>query len=70
MIAKNESNEQMRAWIDSASYEELLRRNRFAEIGDPIFQSEIGKYFFKIMREKRSKIENSEHVKISKKIGW
>ena len=57
-------------WIDNASYEELLRKWRFAEIGDPFFTGEIGQYYAKKMDTKRNEVGNEEHVRISKKIGW
>lgn len=60
-------NEQHKAWIDKASYEELLSRWRFASLGDPMFQGETGDYYSKVMKEKR---QNSDHVQASKNIGW
>ena len=65
LISKN-----MKDWIDNASYEELLSKWRFAPVGDPFFQGEIGNYYSKKMAEKRKKIDINEHVKISKSIGW
>lgn len=63
-------NQQMIKWIDSASYGELLNKWRFASIGDPIFQGEVGDYYATAMRQKREHVENDEHVKISKEVGW
>jgi len=60
----------MKDWIDNASYEELLSKWRFAPIGDLFFQGEIGNYYSKKMAEKRKEMDISEHVKISKNIGW
>ena len=62
-----EINGQFKQWIDDASYEDLLRRWRFSEAGDPIFVGELGEYYKKIMFEKRDK---TNHVAASKKIGW
>lgn len=53
--------------IDGKSYEELLSRWRFAPVGDPWFQGETGQYWAKRMAELR---DTTDHVAISKKIGW
>jgi len=53
--------------IDSMSYEDLLRRWRFAKIGDPIFQGESGSYFRREMIEKGENVNTSA---VSKRIGW
>ena len=62
--------EEMKKWIDSASYEELLRKWRFAPAGSPWFQGEIGIYFDEVIRKKRKEIGDEEHTRISKAIGW
>ena len=51
--------------IDEMTYEQMLSKWRFAPIGDPMFQGEVGDYFSKVMKQKR---EN--HSQVSKKIGW
>ena len=55
-------------WIDNASYEELLRKWRFAAVGDPIFRGDSGTYYAQTMRRKRPSDE--EHAEVSKKIGF
>jgi hypothetical protein len=60
-------NEQIKHWIDSASYETLLRKWRFAPVGDPMFQGETGDYYTKVMREKR---ESADQAQASKNVGW
>ncbi len=61
----------MKAWIDGATYEQLLRRWRFSPAGgDPIFQGEIGQYYSKVMAQKRDEVGPAEHVRASKTIGW
>jgi len=60
-------NELIKQWIDNATYEELLSKWRFAGIGDSMFQGETGKYYSKIMFEKR---QQADHVQASKNIGW
>lgn len=62
--------EQMKAWIDSASYESLLSRWRFAPAGSPWFQGEMGDYFANAMKKKREEVGDAEHVRASKNIGW
>jgi len=63
-------NQEMKQWIDNASYEQLLSRWRFAPIGDLMFQGEIGDYYAEVMKRKRAKVGNEEHVRASKSIGW
>lgn len=60
-------NERTKRWIDAASYEELLNKWRFASVGDPMFQGEIGEYYSKVMAEKR---KTADHIQASKSVGW
>lgn len=60
---------QRREWIDGASYEELLRKWRFATTGDPFFRDEIGVYYSQTMARKRE-ADPSTAVAASKNIGW
>ena len=62
--------EEMKEWIDNASYEQLLSKWRTAPSGNPFFQGEIGEYYSKVMAEKRAEVGNAEHVRASKSIGW
>ena len=65
------TTEEMKKWIDSNSYETLLRRWRFAPAGsDPIFQGEIGDYYSKVMFKKRDALPAGEQVSASKNVGW
>lgn len=57
-------------WIDSASYEDLLRMWRKAPPGSPLFQGETGQYYSLVMDKKRSIVGTREHVRASKSIGW
>jgi len=59
---------EQKAWIDSASYETLLNKWRFAPIGDPMFQGEDGDYFAKVMYAKRD-AEPDGGVRASKNVG-
>lgn len=60
-------NPDLKSWIDNASYVELLSKWRFAELGDPLFQGEIGDYYQQVMNEKRKMVD---HVAASKLVGW
>lgn len=58
-------------WIDNASYEMLLRRWRFSDIGDTIFQGLAGDYYIARLKELRELPNGyAEHVRASKAIGW
>lgn len=57
-------------WIDDASYMAMLKKNRFAPVGDPIFLGKTGEYFFKVMYEKKALLKPGEQADISKLIGW
>ena len=59
-----------RNWIDNASYESLLYRWRFADIGDTIFQNDAGAYYRKIMSKRKAELNPSKQVSVSKLVGW
>lgn len=63
------TDDNMKRWIDSATYGQLLRKWWFATAGDPFFQGEIGQYYSKVMAERRD-ADPGEHVRSSKHIGW
>ena len=58
-----------KVYIDGLSYYSLLKRWRFAPIGDEWFQDETGEYWGKRMAELRNRPE-TDHVAVSKAIGW
>ena len=58
---------ELKAKIDSKSYEELLRAWRMTPIGDSLFQDESGEYLVKRMSKLKS---GADHVAASKSIGW
>ncbi len=64
-----EKDDDMKNWIDNASYEQLLAKWRHAPVGSPFFQGEMGDYYSDVMAEKRKKVGNAEHVRASKNIG-
>lgn len=59
----------MRAWIDSADYETLLHKWRYAPAGDPYFIGDIGEYYSKVIREKKAELPEGKAAAISKKLG-
>jgi len=63
-------DEVMKNWIDNASYEELLRKWRFAPVGSPWFTGDIGNYYSEVMSKGKLLISNADAVKASKKLGW
>lgn len=56
-----------KAQIDAMSYEQLLKKWRFAKAGDPLFVGETGDYYGKRMNALRDTVD---HVAASKHIGW
>ena len=64
------TEDEMREWIDKASYEELLGKWRRAPGGDPFFIGEIGDHFVKTMKAKCYAVGNAEAVQASKNVGW
>ena len=59
--------DKQKEWIDTASYEQLLSRWRFAPAGDLMFQGDTGDYYKKVMLEKK---QSCDHVQASKTVGW
>jgi len=62
--------EDMKKWIDAASYEDLLFKWRFARPGDPFFQGDIGQYYKTELTKKRDAVGPGEAVRASKSVGW
>lgn len=61
--------EEEKAWIDQASYTDLLRKWRLAPAGNPYFSGETGQYFEERIGELR-RLNPSSHTAASKQIGW
>lgn len=58
-------------FIRDSDYETLLKRWRFSESGDPIFQQRVlAEYYQERMTELREEIGYSQAAAISKSIGW
>jgi hypothetical protein len=64
------TNEERKAWIDQASYPELLYNWRFEPSGSPWFEGELGQYYKKMLLEKKAGSPPGEQVSISKALGW
>jgi hypothetical protein len=64
--------QEMKKWIDGATYEDLLRKQRFEPVGSPWFlEQEVADHFFERMKALRSAEGGlEEHVRASKAIGW
>jgi hypothetical protein len=58
------------AWIDRASYEQLFERWRFAPLGEPLFQGDVGDHYTAVMSQRRAEVGPVEHSATSKRIGW
>jgi len=67
---KHMTVEEMKKWIDEASYESLLEKWRFAPVGSPWFQGDVGSYYNEVMMRKRKEVGSDAHVAASKSIGW
>ena len=63
------TTEEMIAWIDAASYEDLLRNWRFAPAGDPFFMDEVGRHYRAVMEQRRNEVGPEAHIAASKTIG-
>lgn len=64
------NEEDMKKWIDNATYAQLLARWRNAPIGSPWFAGEIGKYYEKVFLKKKEEVGQEVHSATSKRIGW
>ncbi len=62
--------DEMKAWIDNASYKSLLAKWRNHPVGSPWFQGDIGKYYSEVMKRKYTETPPEERVAASKSIGW
>ena len=62
--------EEIKNQIDNMDFESMVLLWRYAPVGHPMFQGEVGVYYVKVMREKGAKISESEKVAASKSVGW
>lgn len=56
--------------IDDMNYYDMLKRWRFAGLGDIMFFGDTGLYYSDIMKEKSKLFTTGQKVAISKSIGW
>lgn len=64
------TKQEMKDWIDTATYTQLLAKWRHASAGSPWFRGEIGDYYKRVMAKKQSEASYGEKVKASKEVGW
>ena len=62
------THQEMKTWIDGATYKELLDKWRYTGIGEPFFRGETGRYYKKVMAEKRNEVGPDAAVSASKSI--
>jgi hypothetical protein len=60
--------DKQKAWIDNATYRQMLSLWRFASLGNPMFRGDTAEYYAKVMDEKRP--SDAEHSQVSKDLGW
>lgn len=64
------TKEEMKEWIDKASYKALLSKIRFEPVGSKWFDGEMGTYFMERYVYVRKQTPHTEQVAASKRIGW
>lgn len=64
------TTKERKAWIENATYIELLHKWRFEPIGSEWFEGEIGTVFEERMRKTLKEVGPEGHVAASKAIGW
>ena len=70
VIAKEAAEAEMKRWIDNASYEELLRKWRYAPTGDPFFHNDtgMGACYSEVMKKRKEEVGHAAAVAASKAI--
>ncbi len=61
--------EEMKQWVDSATYEMLLVRWRDLPFDDPFF-FQLGEYYLQKIVDKRSEVGEEEHKKVLSRLSW
>lgn len=64
------SENEMIAWLDTATYTQLLTKLRFAPGDDTFFVGRVGDHFADVLKKRRGEISDAEHSSVSKNIGW
>lgn len=70
MPANALSGAEMIAWIDRASYADLLRKWRFAPEGDPFFLGAVGDHYVQVLAQRRAEVGPLTAAETSKRLGW
>ncbi len=65
-----DEDEVTRAWIDSASYHDLLRKWRFARGGESFCRGELGRYYMSELYRRRIEIGSEKHLKTCADLGY
>lgn len=68
--AREVTDDERIAWIDRASYRELLQKWRFEPSGSPWFSGRVGEHFAEAMRIAKQRTPAGEQVSASKQIGF
>jgi len=64
-------NKKVKDFVEKASYEEMLSRQRFAPIGDPFFQMDDDTWvYWKLQFNIKREATGDNGVSASKAIGW
>ena len=63
------NDEELIAWINGASLEDLLRKWRFEPPPSPLFRGRVGEQYKKIMASRREELGPDAWTAASKKVG-
>ena len=64
------TDEELIAWINGASLEDLLRKWRFQPPGSTLFCGRIGEHYAQTMASRRDELGLDAWTAASKKVGW
>ena len=64
------TEDEMKSWIDAASYGDLLSRWQHAVAGDPFFVGAVGAYYCTVLTERRQAVGEAAHSRASKAISY
>ncbi len=62
--------EEMKQWVDNATYEMLLLKWRDSPFDDPFFWGEMGEYYLQTIIDKRSEVGEEEHKRVLARLSW
>ena len=64
------TDDELIAWINTASLEELLRKWRFHPPGSTLFCGRVGAHYAKTMASRRDEAGPEAWTAASKRVGW